>query len=545
MSNSMKILKVAHRHHCEDCCPDVRMIEFKPRVESFNEIVGTHPVHNNRMHDIIREIRVLLSNLYYLDYSTKRKIDMALNYVTNEDFAKNIINKERFEGIKEAIKSQTTNEDTARYIAAQSEPYNKPFKLLSNSPKWSNLILSLLAYAGYDEKHPLVKMFNDRGVSKMDELELVISTDPHRIVGMSAFGQFTSCQDWIKKERGHEYHNYTHKAWANLKDVSVGIMYIRNKEDDQPTEDDHDVQDMLARSLIRIAELPNGRKVLYLHRIYAEAPYNKYIEDTIAAWEKTLPEEYFVIHAYKHDKGDYRTGKNKFGVEYSGYESYTPHKHSCGVDEGSSDCECDVCDGQGHTECGCCEGSGTVYTYDRNDNEYENECRECDGNGTRECEHCDGEGRFENDGDTVYPYNDHTSWIDTETYRGVTFQIPEYIMKWDVEPVVVEAPQPVATMDGNTLVLWNTEKMAVGTVVQIRTDLVEGNQIYYMHNNSYKGNCVNDAMMALQGQFATITGMNYTGTQYQIDLDNGNWCWTDEMFNVEYKTQPMGVANNA
>lgn len=526
MLKSMNVLKAAYQECCSDCCPDPSSIQFAARVSSFDQIVGVHEVHNNRMKGILNDVSKLVRSS--MGYSLAQLLYSVCDTAKADDFAKNVIPADKFKEIKDNIKT---------YEETRPEGHN--FKLLSNSPKWSNLIQSLIAYNQPDadlQSHPLNKAFNDRGTSKMKDYELVVSIDPHRIVGMSAFGKFTSCQDWIEKPEGVGYHDYTHQSWANMTDETVGIMYIRKVDAEEPTEDDPNVQDMYARSLLRIAELPNGCKVLYIHRLYGISPYTQYLEDSISQFVKTLPENWFAIHLYKHSKSEYKTGKNKYGKEYSGLSDFRAFKTSCGVESGECRCDCEDCSGEGSRECGCCEGSGYVTTYDRNDNEYENECRECEGSGNAECDECNGDGYIMKDGETVYPYNDHSEWV-AMRYNGVTFQVPNWILNWDVKPAY--EPEIInPTMDGNVVCLWNQNKIPVGTRVQVRTDLEVGKS-YPMYHNTQISDCVVMEMEQFAGQWATI--IRNSGDKYKIDLDNNLYNglnWTDGMFNVVYRTQP-------
>lgn len=69
-------------------------------------------------------------------------------------------------------------------------------------------------------------------------------------------------------------------------------------------------------------------------------------------------------------------------------------------------------------------------------------------------------------------------------------------------------------------------KYQIGDMVVIRSDLEE-NEIYYMDDRS-ASNTVNYKMIAIGGTVHEITGTYYG--QYRIADDNGNWFWTDEMF---------------
>ena len=72
----------------------------------------------------------------------------------------------------------------------------------------------------------------------------------------------------------------------------------------------------------------------------------------------------------------------------------------------------------------------------------------------------------------------------------------------------------------------------VGDAVTIRPDL-EYDQRYEMAD-THVGDIVNESMLKFVGQEARIAeATTYGAHKYRIDLDDGRWCWTDEMF-VEY-----------
>lgn len=456
---SVKILKVAHRNHTYNCCPSFHDLTFADKVKSFDQIIGTFPVFNNSKHDIMNSLKnMTYRNGVEYSRSVRNVLKYMMDYASNDEFAKNAINKRDFDLLKECMEKQDE--------LVREDRLSKPFQLIKkSSPKWSNLIMSILKHAGIaqPENHELMVKFNDRGQSKMDDYELVLSTEPHRIVGMSAFGKFTSCQDWIEKEDDHEYHSYTHQAWANAMDQTVGVLYIKEKDSDSPDSYDTDIQDMLARSLVRIAELPNGLKIVFLHRIYALNPYDKYLINSITEWEKTLPSDYRVIHMYRDtEKSKHDKGKNEHGIEFEGYVYHVHKQQECEV-YGSNNSYCDTCNGEGHWECPECYGSGEYETDVKNDcdecggsgyvwdNDEEEDvecdccdgrgyfhdtewvtCERCDGDRHVECNDCDGRGRYEND-ETYHPYNDHGQWMSLGHYNGIKFQIPMYLYNWTVE----------------------------------------------------------------------------------------------------------------
>lgn len=78
-------------------------------------------------------------------------------------------------------------------------------------------------------------------------------------------------------------------------------------------------------------------------------------------------------------------------------------------------------------------------------------------------------------------------------------------------------------------------KYKVGDKVKIREDLIVG--------NTYGADSFADEMEQYKGKTATITYI--CGNRYDIDLDDGDWYWTDEMFedDVEKANIPMTVAD--
>lgn len=65
----------------------------------------------------------------------------------------------------------------------------------------------------------------------------------------------------------------------------------------------------------------------------------------------------------------------------------------------------------------------------------------------------------------------------------------------------------------------------VGQKVRIRVDL-DTHADYRNYFNDFT-DCVNSDMLEFRGRIATITNV---GNKYDIDLDDGMWNWTDEMF---------------
>jgi hypothetical protein len=62
-------------------------------------------------------------------------------------------------------------------------------------------------------------------------------------------------------------------------------------------------------------------------------------------------------------------------------------------------------------------------------------------------------------------------------------------------------------------------KYKVGDKVKIREDLIV--------DNDYGSDGFTEEMEQYKGKTATITDVCYD--KYEIDIDDGNWCWTDEM----------------
>lgn len=70
----------------------------------------------------------------------------------------------------------------------------------------------------------------------------------------------------------------------------------------------------------------------------------------------------------------------------------------------------------------------------------------------------------------------------------------------------------------------------IGDVITIRKDLELGEvdlTEYDNYNQSYESIVV--PMLAFKGRLATITDIDREG-EYVLDIDNGNWCWTHQMF---------------
>lgn len=62
-------------------------------------------------------------------------------------------------------------------------------------------------------------------------------------------------------------------------------------------------------------------------------------------------------------------------------------------------------------------------------------------------------------------------------------------------------------------------KYKVGDKVKIREDLIV--------DNEYGSDSFAEEMEQYKGKTATITGTYMS--KYEIDIDDGSWCWTDEM----------------
>lgn len=65
-------------------------------------------------------------------------------------------------------------------------------------------------------------------------------------------------------------------------------------------------------------------------------------------------------------------------------------------------------------------------------------------------------------------------------------------------------------------------KYKVGDKVKIREDL--------HHNKEYNDCSVEKEMEEYRGAIATITRCCYDDDYYEINIDGGNWVWTDDMF---------------
>jgi hypothetical protein len=476
---SMDVLREEYREHAADCCPSIP--SFAQRVATFDEIVGVYPVIHDRTEKIRESIHKLIDFCRYKKTQERLTYQMTdflrwniLERIGQEDFMNNTIPKNLFDQLKDEIKKQ---ENMDNFYSDE-----KVFELIKkSSPKLSNLILSLAKFYEPNEdpnNNQVVKDYNDRGSNKNNEMEMVISTEPHRIAGMSAFGKFTSCQDWVRKHQGHEYHDYTHQVWANLKDETCGIIFIRH------TDEEYEVEDMYARSLIRVLELENGHKVFYIHKIYAIAPYDKYLQDSIEAWVKTLPENYHAILMYKHDRSTYEGMKNKHGKTFKSSFTSVTHEQDALVCYGEERQECDCCEGSGtvtqeyenevERDCWSCDGSGYIWDDDLEENVM---CHNCDGDGYTvetewqeeevDCENCDGSGYVLDDEREYSPYNDHTNFLDLESYKGIKFQVPTAILKWD------EEEEPTKPIDRPT----PTGIYQVGDRVKLRDGLIVG-QMY-------------------------------------------------------------------
>jgi hypothetical protein len=62
-------------------------------------------------------------------------------------------------------------------------------------------------------------------------------------------------------------------------------------------------------------------------------------------------------------------------------------------------------------------------------------------------------------------------------------------------------------------------KYKIGDKVRIRKDLIVA--------NDYGSDSFTEEMEQYKGETATITDAYYD--KYEIDIDDGSWCWTDEM----------------
>lgn len=64
-------------------------------------------------------------------------------------------------------------------------------------------------------------------------------------------------------------------------------------------------------------------------------------------------------------------------------------------------------------------------------------------------------------------------------------------------------------------------KYNIGDQVQVKEDLVG--------ENKYGSDTFVTEMEQYRGKTATITGYDGLGKEYILDIDNGDWNWTDEM----------------
>lgn len=469
---SYEIMEAGHSNHTFDCCPQINDIDFTERNAAINYLVGEYPVYGSPMSvckEVRHDMKQIVSGWYY-DDKLYQSLVMAIHNVfdraTADEWANNVISKDNFETLKTQIKEHTENYEHSNKIEFQL--------IKKSSPKLSNLIASILKVAGRDPQNDeIMRKFNARQANQMNDYTMYISIEPHRITGMSAYGlNYTSCQDYIKKDRSHDYHHYTHQVWANLLDGTCGIAYIRRNEDDrEPNTDRTARRDMVARSLVRAVTLPNGQVMVYLGRVYGASPFDQVIRETFNRWEKTLPENYHVIKMYDNGRGFYDNQPNKFGIRFQGYTTYTEEQVQCKISCGAHH-ECEDCGGEGRQTCPCCDGSGTVYVmvrgYDSEDNCYEDEqefdCRQCDGDGYVECNECGGRGSWDDDDDEVEPYNDHSDWLSFR-YDGVRYQVPNSILHWDDQPAPLPDPKDIP-LKAKQL----TDEISVGDFVT----LVEG-----------------------------------------------------------------------
>lgn len=531
VETSLNILAKAHRNHTEDCCPEFSRSDYNDRLEAMTALTGVFPVYGSPMaicNEVAQDLKeAIYANEKRMTSSIRTNILHILSYTSPDNWANNSIEKSVFDDLKDRIKVANENWETVIQNEVREPEEYAQFELIKkSSPKMSNLIASILKWAGRDPQNDaVVKKFNARQAKAMDGYDMVISVEPHRISGMSAFGQFTSCQDWLRKDKGHDYHNYTHRAWANLLDETCGIAYIRKTEDDEPSEQQTKVEDMQARSLVRAIELPNGQIVVYLHRIYAVSPFDQVMRETFNQWEKTLPENVHVIKMYDHSPSSLYRGTNKYGLEFDGFTRFTHKQEECIVTAGAN-CQCDACEGEGHRECHVCDGSGELYItlsgYDCEDNYYEEEtccsCRNCNGEGNVECHNCEGAGIFENDEESYEPYNDHCDWIDFN-YKGVRFEVPNYIMNWDMTPDDFTRDQEEK---------YGKFTYRKGDSVVVRGDILSHHNAYHMYHNNKISDCATYDQKSMGGKVVVIDRVDLETQKYRV-VGSSDW-WTDEMF---------------
>lgn len=71
----------------------------------------------------------------------------------------------------------------------------------------------------------------------------------------------------------------------------------------------------------------------------------------------------------------------------------------------------------------------------------------------------------------------------------------------------------------------------VGDVVKIREDLVVG--AWYYDESNIRSDSVNEDMQTFLGETATIIGTTSGG--FNIDIDDGRWNWTFNMFQCKVR----------
>lgn len=517
---SLNILTNAHSNYTFECCPQIDNIEWADRTDAALSLNGVFPVYGSPMkvcNKVAEDVWELIrNNGTRIPYEVGVRIRQIFDYTSTDNWTNNKVEQDRFDMLKEAIKNQDLSAHNV-----------KEFQLIKkSSPKISNIIASVLKWADKDPQNdPIMTQFNARQSAKMPGYDFIISAEPHRIVGMSAFGKFTSCQDWLRKDRGHDYHHYTHMSWANMLDETNTIAYIRKTSSEEPGEQNTEVEDMLARTLLRTVQIPNGQIVVYVHRIYGSSPYDQVMRETIDKWEKTLPENVRVLKIYDFDKNHYYNGENKHGVLFSDYKKFI-HEQDEPVVECGKYRECNNCDGRGHHSCSVCNGDGsfwmTLYGEDCKGNSYEEECnvtcRQCDGEGTYECDECNGSGHFTDVVETENPYNDHSDWIKFQS-NGISFQIPNWIWNWDVTPEDKEREDQEK---------YGAYKFKKGDKVVVRGDLTAYDVSYAMKHNGVHDYATSEQCNNYAGRVVEIDLIDETRGKYHI-VGSSDW-WTDEMF---------------
>lgn len=190
--------------------------------------------------------------------------------------------KERYEVLGQIIDNLETTDYLANKVPqfvmdATKGDDGKPYM---NSPKLSRWLTRLVG-----EQSPLTSWYTNscpKGeavLGSRDDYELVISTLPHDILGMSYYAPYnwggngwidgwnkTSCMDPIRNGDGDNIYNLP----SNVFDETLAVAYLRQVERDYDLERDMEENEEIfnARMLIRVVNI-NGKHVILGHRVYA------------------------------------------------------------------------------------------------------------------------------------------------------------------------------------------------------------------------------------------------------------------------------------